>query len=254
MASKFVGFVTGGASGLGKATAAYLAKNGHKVLIADLVTSNGFESAKEIGENALFHPIDVTNSDEISAGVEFAKSKFGNINVLVNCAGIGVAIKTLDKKGKAHPLEAFRKVLEVNTLGTFNSIRILAEHMAENEPNEGGERGVIINTASIAAFDGQRGQAAYSASKGAIVGMTLPIARDLMKDGIRINTIAPGLFKTPLLAGLPEVVQNKLGASVPFPSRLGDPSEYAHLVYSIIENPMMNGECIRIDGALRMMP
>lgn len=254
MATKFVGIVTGGASGLGKATAAYLAKNGHKVLIADLVTSNGVETAKEIGENALFHPTDVTNPEDITAGLELAKEKFGNVNVLVNCAGIGVAMKTLDKKGRAHSLDAFRKVLEVNTVGTFNAIRILAEHMAANELNAGGERGVIVNTASVAAYDGQRGQAAYSASKGAIVGMTLPIARDLMKDGIRINTVAPGLFKTPLLAGLPEVVQTKLAESVPFPSRLGDPSEYAHLVYSIIENPMMNGECIRIDGALRMMP
>lgn len=171
----------------------------------------------------------------------------------MNCAGIGIAVKTVSKKG-VHPLDQFERVLKVNTVGTFNVIRLVAEQMAKNEPNEGGERGVIVNTASVAAYEGQIGQAAYSASKGAIVGMTLPIARDLAQYGIRVNTIAPGLFLTPLLLRLPEKVRNQLGKMVPFPSRLGDPLEYGQLVQSIIENPMINGEVIRLDGALRMQP
>lgn len=255
MTSRLVCYLTGAASGLGKATALRLAKNGAKVVIADLPGSAGDSVVSEIGSSsALFCPTDVTNASDIEKGVQLGKEKFGEINVLVNCAGIGIAKKTLDRDGKAHPLEDFSRVIQVNLIGSFNAIRILAESMAQNTPTEGGERGVIINTASVAAFDGQRGQAAYSASKGGIVGMTLPIARDLAANGIRVNTVAPGLFLTPLLAGLPEKVQNALAKTVPFPPRLGDPAEYAQLVESIINNPMMNGETIRIDGALRMQP
>lgn len=255
MASKLVCFVTGAASGLGRATAIRLANSGAKVLIADLPGSPGEAVASEIGsDSAVFHPTDVTNTSDILAGVELAKERFGNINVLVNCAGIGIAKKVIGKNGKAHPLEDFNKVIQINLCGSFNTIRILGEQMVQNTPNEKGERGVIINTASVAAYDGQRGQAAYSASKGGIVGMTLPIARDFAADGIRVNTIAPGLFLTPLLMGLPDKVQNALAKSVPFPSRLGDPDEYAMLAESIINNPMINGETIRIDGAIRMQP
>lgn len=254
MASKVIVLVTGGASGLGRATVMRFAAAGNKVLMADLPSSNGEKEASEIGENVIFHPTDVTSESDVAAAIELAHSKFGPLNVLVNCAGIGIAKKTLDKKG-AHPLDSFARVLQVNTVGTFNAIRLVAAHMvAAGIANEGGERGVIVNTASVAAYDGQRGQAAYSASKGAIVGMTLPIARDLARDGIRVNTIAPGLFRTPLLAGLPEAVQNELARTVPFPARLGHPDEYAQLVESIVANPMINGECIRIDGAIRMQP
>lgn len=251
---KLVCYVTGGASGLGKATAVRLAKRGANVIIADLPSSKGEEVAAEIGPNAVFHPTDVTNAAEIRTGVQLAKERFGEINGLVNCAGIGIAVKTLDNKGIAHPIESFTKVIQVNLIGSFNCIRILAEEMANNTPNSDGTRGVIVNTASVAAYDGQRGQAAYSASKGGIVGMTLPIARDLSRYGIRVNTVAPGLFKTPLLMSLPEKVQIALAKTVPHPQRLGDPDEYAQLVESIIDNPMMNGETIRIDGALRMQP
>jgi len=253
--SGLVCYVTGAASGLGRATAVRLARNGAKVIIADLPNSPGDAVVSEIGESsALFCPTDVTNTTHIQEGVAKGKDKFGDINVLVNCAGIGVAKKVLDKSGKAHALEDFNKVIQVNLCGSFNTIRILAESMALNQPSDKGERGVIVNTASVAAYDGQRGQAAYSASKGGIVGMTLPIARDLAVNGIRVNTVAPGLFLTPLLMGLPEKVQNALAKTVPFPQRLGDPDEYAQLVESIILNPMMNGETVRIDGALRMQP
>jgi len=255
MTSKLVCYVTGAASGLGRATALRLARKGAKVVVADLQGSNGADVVKEIGEaNAFFYPTDVTNADDIIQGVELAKERFGNISVLVNCAGIGLAKKVLNKTGKAHDIESFKKVVQVNLIGSFNAIRILAEEMAQNTPSEGGERGVIINTASVAAYDGQRGQAAYSASKGGIVGMTLPIARDLAFNGIRVNTIAPGLFLTPLLAGLPEKIQNALAKTVPFPPRLGHPDEYAQLVEAIIDNPMMNGETIRLDGGIRMQP
>jgi len=254
MASKLVGFVTGGASGLGRATVLRMVASGGKVLIADLPSSDGQALADELGENAIFHPTDVRSSDDINAGVKIAREKFGEITALVNCAGIGVAMKTLGKDGSPHPLEEFDRCIQVNLVGTFNAIRILAASMLTNTPDEDGGRGVIINTASCAATEGQRGQAAYSASKGGIVGMTLPIARDLARDGIRVNTIAPGLFKTPLLAGLPEAVQTKLGKTVPFPSRLGHPDEYAHMAMAIIENPMMNAATVRLDGAIRMQP
>lgn len=251
---KLCAYITGGASGLGRATVERLAKRGANVIIADLPSSNGEKVAADLGPNVLFHPTDVTSASDVQAGVQLGNEKFGEINALVNCAGIAAAIKTLDNKGHAHPLETFQKVIEVNLVGSFNCIRLLAEQMANNTPDEDGGRGVIINTASCAAFEGQRGQAAYSASKGGIVGMTLPIARDLSKYGIRVNTIAPGLFLTPLLENLPEKVQNALAKTVPFPQRLGRPDEYAQMAEQIIDNSMMNGETVRLDGAIRMQP
>ncbi|XP_029195182.2 3-hydroxyacyl-CoA dehydrogenase type-2-like [Acropora millepora] len=251
---KTVCLVTGGASGLGRATAQRLIRNGARVVIADLPKSDGDNAAKELGENSCyFSPTDVTSEADVRQAIQLANEKFGPLTAVVNCAGIGIAMRTVSKKG-AHPLDQFEKILKVNAVGTFNVIRLAAEQMAANVPNDGGERGVIVNTASVAAYDGQIGQAAYSASKGAIVAMTLPIARDLAKTGIRVNTIAPGPFLTPLLLSLPEKARDELGQQVPFPSRLGDPSEFGHLVQSIIENPMMNGEVIRLDGALRMQP
>ena len=248
-----VALVTGGGSGLGRATALRLGRQGASVAIADLERSDGAAVAAELGGRGLFLPTDVTSEEAVTALLDAAAERFGPVNAVVNCAGIAIAVKTIGRKGP-HPLDAFERVLRVNTLGTFNVIRLAAARMAQAEPNDKGERGVIVCTASVAAFDGQIGQAAYSASKGAVVGMTLPIARDLARSGIRICTIAPGLFKTPMLAGLPEKVQNELGQQVPFPSRLGDPDEYAQLAQHIIENPMLNGEVIRLDGALRMPP
>ena len=208
---------------------------------------------KTLGEGALFAPGDVTSADDVSAALDAAVKRFGGLQGLVNCAGIGTADKTFGKRGSAD-LAGFTRVIQVNLIGTFNCIRLAAARMAENAPNAEGERGVIVNTASVAAFDGQIGQAAYSASKGGIVGMTLPIARDLAELGIRVCTIAPGLFDTPLLAGLPEAARASLGKQVPFPSRLGQPSEYAALAAHIMENAMLNGETIRLDGAIRMQP
>jgi len=250
---KTVCLVTGGASGLGRATVQRLVQNGARIVVADLPSSDGENVAKELGESCCFAPTDVTSEGDVQQAIKLANEKFGPLTAAVNCAGISIAMRTLSKKG-VHPLNQFEKVLKVNTIGTFNVIRLVTEQMATNEPSEGGERGVIINTASVAAYEGQIGQAAYSASKGAIVGMTLPIARDLALNGIRVNTIAPGLFLTPLLMRLPEKVREQLGKQVPFPSRLGEPSEYGQLVQSIIENPMINGEVIRLDGALRMQP
>lgn len=227
-------------------------KQGAKVVLVDLPSSNGAEVAAALGENAAFAPTDVTNSDNVNAALDLAESKFGRVNTLVNCAGIGIATKILSKRG-VHPLESFSKVLEVNTVGSFNTLRLTADRMTKNEADVNGERGVIINTASVAAFEGQIGQAAYSASKGAIVGLCLPAARELASSGIRVNTIAPGLFLTPMLEGLPEKVQNALAQTVPFPPRLGIPDDYAKLAQSIVDNAMINGEVIRIDGALRMM-
>ncbi|KAG9413725.1 hypothetical protein AC1031_012949 [Aphanomyces cochlioides] len=249
-----VALVTGAASGLGRATAERLVKAGAQVILCDLPSSDGQNVARTIGPNAHFSPTDVTNEEQVCAALDLAESAFGKtVDIAVNCAGIAVAAKTISKKG-AHPLYQFQNVLNVNVSGTFNVIRLAAERMAKTKGDSTGERGVIINTASIAAYDGQIGQVAYAASKAAIAGMTLPIARDLSANGIRVNTIAPGLFRTPLLAGLPEQVQNELGLTVPFPSRLGNPEEYAQLVQSIIENRMLNGEVIRLDGALRMPP
>ncbi|CAO1393459.1 unnamed protein product [Diamesa hyperborea] len=250
-----VALVTGGASGLGRATVERFARAGSKVLLCDLSSSDGAQVAKEIGSNVIFVPIDVTSEKDILNALDVAKDKFGRLDVTVNCAGIAVAFKTYNfNKNLAHKLDDFAKVLTVNTVGTFNVIRLSAGLMGQNEPNQDGQRGVIVNTASVAAYDGQMGQAAYAASKAAVVGMTLPIARDLSTQGIRVVTIAPGLFDTPMLKALPDKVRAFLAKTVPFPQRLGDPSEYAHLVESIVDNPLLNGEVIRLDGALRMMP
>ena len=244
--------VTGGASGLGRATAARLAAAGGRVAILDRPASAGADVAKSLAQ-AVFTPADVTNGDEVARALDAARERLGAINVLVNCAGIGTAMKTFGKAGPAK-LEEFTRVINVNLIGTFNCIRLAAGHMAMNAPGPDGERGVVINTASVAAFDGQVGQAAYSASKGGIVGMTLPIARDLAEQGIRVMTIAPGIFETPLLGTLPEPVRASLAKQVPFPSRLGQPDEYAALACHIVENGMLNGETIRLDGAIRMAP
>lgn len=236
--------VTGGASGLGAATTAALIERGAKVIVADV--------KGEAPEGATFVQTDVTDEASVTAMVEQANAE-GTLAGVVNCAGIGVAQKTVGKQGP-HDLGDFGKVIGVNLIGTFNVIRLAAAAMQRNEPGEDGERGIIVNTASVAAYDGQIGQAAYSASKGGVVGMTLPIARDLASSGIRVVTIAPGLFLTPMMAGLPEKAQESLGQQVPFPSRLGQPSEYAELVTSIVSNRMLNGEVIRLDGAIRMAP
>ncbi|HVV12209.1 3-hydroxyacyl-CoA dehydrogenase [Amycolatopsis sp.] len=246
-----VALVTGGASGLGLATVRALHGAGAKVAIIDLPTSDGAKIAAELGDSAVFTPADVTSESDVTKALDTAAG-LGPLRTVVNCAGIGNAIKTVSKKG-AFPLPDFTKVVTVNLIGTFNVIRLGAERISHNEPI-GEERGVIINTASVAAFEGQIGQAAYSASKGGIVGMTLPIARDLASLRIRVVTIAPGLFHTPLFAALPDEAIDSLGAQVPHPSRLGDPAEYAALAKHIVENPMLNGETIRLDGAIRMTP
>jgi NAD(P)-dependent dehydrogenase (short-subunit alcohol dehydrogenase family) len=243
-----VAVVTGGASGLGLATAKRLLDAGGQVVVIDL---RGEDTVKELGDRARFVEANVADPEAVTAALDVAES-MGPVRINVNCAGIGNAIKTLSKDG-AFPLDAFTKIIQVNLIGTFNVLRLSAERIAKTEPIDG-ERGVIINTASVAAFEGQIGQAAYSASKGGVVGMTLPIARDLSRDLIRVCTIAPGLFKTPLLGSLPEEAQKSLGAQVPHPSRLGDPDEYGALAEHIINNPMLNGEVIRLDGAIRMAP
>jgi 3-hydroxyacyl-CoA dehydrogenase / 3-hydroxy-2-methylbutyryl-CoA dehydrogenase len=251
--ARSVAVITGGASGLGRATAERILGSGGHVALLDLPRSPGADVAKTLGAHALFTPCDVTSADEVTGALAETAAKFGAVHVLVNCAGIGTAEKAYGKRGPAD-LAAFTRTIQVNLIGTFNCIRLAAAHMAKNEPNEEGERGVVINTASVAAFDGQIGQAAYSASKGGIVGMTLPIARDLAELGIRVVTIAPGLFDTPLLAGLPEPARISLGKQVPFPPRLGRPAEYGALAAHIVENAMLNGETIRLDGAIRMQP
>lgn len=249
-----VGLVTGGASGLGEATVRNLVQNGANVIIADLQEEKGQSLANELGSDQVqFIKTDVTDEQSVQSTLEQVKNTFGDLHIVVNCAGIGAAKKTVSSKG-VHDLESFQKVIQVNLVGTFNMIRLAADQMTANEPSDEGERGVIINTASVAAYEGQVGQAAYSASKGGIVGMTMPIARDLSPHGIRVMTIAPGLFDTPLFASLPEKARDALGAMTPFPSRLGYPSEYAKLAESIVENPMLNGEVIRLDGAIRMQP
>ena len=253
--SNLVCLVTGGASGLGRATVENFIRNGSKVLICDLPNSQGADLAKELGKSALFHPTDITSEDDVTKAVTLVHTTFGKLNVVVNCAGVGTAIKIYSEKhNRPHSLLEFQKVINTNLIGTFNVIRLACSVLALNERNVNGEKGVIINTASVAAFDGQQGQAAYSASKGGIVSMTLPLARDLASMGIRVNTIAPGLFETPLLGKLPEKVKSYLAETVPFPKRLGHPDEFAQLVQAIVENPMLNGECIRLDGALRMQP
>lgn len=245
--------VTGGASGLGEASVRNIVAKGGKAVIFDQSVEKGAGLQTELGDAVLFLKADVTKEEEIQAAVDKAAEFLGEINTVINCAGIGIAEKVLGKKG-IHNLSLFSRVIQVNLIGTFNVIRIAAEKMAANDVNDYGERGVIINTASVAAFDGQIGQAAYSASKGGIVGMTLPIARELARYGIRVMTIAPGLFHTPMFDTLPQEARDSLGKMVPFPSRLGYPSEYAQLVQSIIENPMLNGDTIRLDGAIRMQP
>jgi NAD(P)-dependent dehydrogenase (short-subunit alcohol dehydrogenase family) len=243
-----VAVVTGGASGLGLATTKRLLDAGAQVVVLDI---RGKEAVAELGERAVFAETDVTDEAAVTAALDTAE-KLGPVRIVINCAGTGNAIKTLSKDGP-FPLDLFKKVVEINLIGTFNVIRLGAERIAKTEPING-ERGVIVNTASVAAFDGQVGQAAYSASKGGVVGMTLPIARDLSRELIRVVTIAPGLFDTPLLAGLPEPAKESLGKQVPHPSRLGKPDEYGALAVHIVENPMLNGEVIRLDGAIRMAP
>lgn len=249
--SNTVALVTGGASGLGLATTEALVEAGASVAIIDLPGSPGEEVADRLGSAVRFSPGDVRDETAVSAALDVA-AELGDLRITVNCAGTGDAIKTVGKRGP-YPLDRFQRIIEINLIGTFNVLRLAAERMAQLDLI-GEERGVIINTASVAAYDGQIGQAAYSASKGGVVGMTLPIARDLASYGIRVVTIAPGLFETPLLAGLPEDAKTSLGQQVPHPSRLGHPREYAQLARHIVENPMLNGETIRLDGAIRMSP
>jgi NAD(P)-dependent dehydrogenase (short-subunit alcohol dehydrogenase family) len=245
--------VSGGASGLGEATVRGLYEAGASVVISDLNAEKGRALASELGERATFVEANVMEADQVQAAVDAAAALDGGLRISVCCAGIGWAQRTTSKQGP-HDLEIFGNVIKVNLIGSFNVLRLAATAMSANEPGADGERGVCVNTASIAAFDGQIGQVAYSASKGGIVGMTLPAARDLAGRGIRVVTIAPGLFDTPLLAALPEEARAELGAGVPFPQRLGAPVEYAQLAQQIVENEMLNGETIRLDGALRMPP
>jgi NAD(P)-dependent dehydrogenase (short-subunit alcohol dehydrogenase family) len=243
--------VTGGASGLGAGTVRAMSHAGGNVVIADV--GDGSALAAELGKCARYIKTDVTIEEQAKAAVALALKEFGGLHGLVNCAGIAIGEKVIGREAP-HRLDSFQRVLTINVVGTFNMIRIAAEAMSKAQANVSGERGVIVNTASVAAFDGQIGQAAYSASKGAVVGMTLPIARELARYGIRVVTIAPGIFETPMLKGMPQEVQDSLGKMVPFPQRLGRPSEYAALVKHIVENEMLNGETIRLDGAIRMAP
>lgn len=248
-----VAVVTGGASGLGEATVRQIVEQGGKSIIFDVNDERGQAIVEELGQHALYVRVDVTKEEDVATGLEQAIAAFGPINVAVNCAGIADASKIISKRG-VHALGLFEKIVMVNLIGTFNVIRLVAEKMQLNEPNDDGQRGVIINTASVAAFDGQIGQAAYSASKGGVAAMTLPIARELAAFGVRVMTIAPGLIETPMFASLPEPARMALAQMTPFPKRLGKPSEYALLVESIIQNGLLNGEVIRLDGAIRMQP
>lgn len=241
--------ITGGASGLGEATARHFAARGAQVTLLDRDAKRGADVAQEIGGH--FAETDVTDEASVAAAIDLARNKMGGLSAAVNCAGIALGIKTVGRDGP-HPLPAFQKTIDINLVGSFNVARLAAAAMANNNPEPDGARGVIVNTASIAAFDGQKGQAAYAASKGGVVGMTLPMARDLASSGVRVMTIAPGIFKTPMLASLPEDVQAALAADVPNPPRLGDPNEYARLAAFIVEMGYLNGEVIRLDGALRM--
>ena len=251
--SNKVALITGGASGLGLATAETLLDAGAKIMLLDLNEDNAKSAVDKLGSNASYVIANVTDESSVQSAIDKTVEIFGGLHVVVNCAGIGSASKTVGKNG-AHPLDYFKTVVDINLNGTFNVLRLAAVAMADNEPNEDGECGVIINTASVAAFDGQIGQAAYSASKGGVVGMTLPIARDLARMGIRINTIAPGIFDTPLMGMAPDAVRNPLIEMTQFPKRLGIPSEYAALAKHMVENPFLNGETIRLDGAIRMQP
>ena len=246
-----VAVVTGGASGLGEACVRNLNKLGAKIAIFDFVAERGEKIAAELGKDVIFAHTDVADDAGVQAAIKKTMDAFGAIHIAINCAGGAAPMKVLSRKGPM-PLAAFNRTIQINLVGTFNVIRLAVEQMVKNEPREDGEKGVIINTASVAAFDGQIGQADYSASKGGIVGMTLPIARECAEYGIRVMTIAPGLFNTPLLQGLPEAARESLGKMVPFPQRLGYPQEFAQLVQHIIENRMLNGEVIRLDGAIRM--
>ena len=246
--------VTGGASGLGAGTARMLVENGGRVVLADLQREAGEALVQELGAQARFVETDVSNEESAQAAINMAVSSFGGLHGLVNCAGIAPAEKVLGKEGAIHRLATYQRVINVNLVGSFNMIRLAADAMSRGAPNAFGERGVIVSTASVAAFDGQIGQVAYAASKGGVVAMTLPLARELARSGIRVMTIAPGIFETPMLLGMPPEVQDALGKMVPFPSRLGKPAEYAALVRQIMENTMLNGEVIRLDGAIRMAP
>jgi NAD(P)-dependent dehydrogenase (short-subunit alcohol dehydrogenase family) len=246
--------VTGGASGLGMACAKRFAAHGARVVILDYNDAAGVKAASELGSKARFVKTNVASEGDVQAAVDLALRDFGALHGAICCAGVGTAEKVLNKEGKPHSLAGFAKTIEVNLIGTFNVIRLAAAAIARQAPDAGGERGVFIATASIAAFEGQWGQSAYSASKGGIVAMTLPIARELAPLGMRMMTIAPGIFDTPMLAGLPENVRASLGQQVPFPSRLGDPDEFAAMAQHIVENPMLNGTVVRLDGALRMGP
>jgi NAD(P)-dependent dehydrogenase (short-subunit alcohol dehydrogenase family) len=243
--------VTGGGSGLGAATAQMVVSQGGKVVIVDVVKEVGEATAKELGPNACFVQTDVTDAASAKNAIDTALSTFGGVHGLVNCAGVAPPKKVVGREG-AHDLETFVRVVNINLNGTFNMIRLAAEAMTKAQPNDQGERGVIVNTASVAAFDGQIGQAAYASSKAGVVGLTLPVARELAAHGIRVVTIAPGIFETPMLKGLPQAAQDSLGKMVPFPSRLGKPAEFAALVRHIAENSYLNGEVIRLDGAIRM--
>lgn len=243
--------VTGGASGLGRATVESIIAKGGNVAIFDLNDEAGSALAAELGERAFYQRVNVADESNVRTAIEAVVAKFGAIHICVNCAGIGIAKKTLPREGE-HSFDEFNRIIQVNLCGTFNVLRLAAQQMAKNDPDEGGERGVIVNTASVAAFDGQMGQAAYSASKGGVVGMTLPIARDLSANAIRVNTIAPGLINTPLFNSLPDEAINALVSMIQSPKRLGNPSEYAQLATHIVENSYLNGETIRLDGAIRM--
>jgi NAD(P)-dependent dehydrogenase (short-subunit alcohol dehydrogenase family) len=245
--------VTGGGSGLGAAVARSLVADGAQVVIADIDRAAGQAIAAELGDNLRFAPTDVTSEADGKAAVQLALDSFGHLHGLVNCAGVAPGEKVLGRDGP-HRLESFARAVSINLIGTFNMIRLAADAIVKEMPGEDGERGVIVNTASIAAYDGQIGQAAYAASKGGVVALTLPVARELARYGVRVVTIAPGIFETPMMVGMPQDVQDSLGKSVPFPSRLGRPPEYASLVRHICENTMLNGEVIRLDGALRMAP
>lgn len=246
-----IAMVTGGASGLGEATVRNLVGGGARAVILDIQVDRAEALAKELGGQVVFARTDITREEDVQAAIAIAVDAFGGVNVAVNCAGVGDPGKVLGKKGPMK-LDFFKRVVGINLIGTYNVIRLAVEKMNDNTPNEEGEKGVIVNTASIAAFDGQIGQPAYAASKAGIVGLTLPVARECAAYGIRVMTIAPGIFDTPMMSGLPEEARLALGRMVPFPQRMGKPSEYACLVRHIIENPMLNGECIRLDGAIRM--